>query len=48
MGPDGDLAVRVSGEDIATSESGAVQIFYAKSGIGLNTTWDKLIKLEDF
>jgi len=48
VGPDGDLAVRVSGEDIATSESGAVQIFYAKSGIGLNTTWDKLIKLEDF
>jgi hypothetical protein len=42
-----DLAVRVSGEDMATSESGAVQIFYGKSGIGLSK-WDKFIKLEDF
>ena len=42
-----DLAVRVSGENMGTSDSGAVQFFYGKSGVGLSK-WDKFITLDTF
>ena len=42
-----DLAVRVSGENMGTSDSGAVQFFYGKSGVGLSK-WDKFIALDTF
>ena len=42
-----DLVVRVSGENMGTSDSGAVQLFYGKSGVGLSK-WDKFITLDTF
>jgi len=42
-----DLVVRVSGEDLGSSELGAVQLFYTKSGNGVSQ-WDSFIKLSTF
>jgi len=42
-----DLVVRISGEDVSTSESGALQLFYGKPSNGLSN-WDNLIKLNSF
>lgn len=42
-----DLAVWVSGENMGASDSGAVEFFYGKSGVGLSK-WDKFITLDTF